>query len=92
MAKRRNHKYFLEVGSLDLTWWPDLRWPCAEIFTKGTERMHEKVSTKRRSCAPPFLRYSRKPERVVKMTLTVMTLFGAEVKPDEWILGLTDKH
>ena len=34
---------FLEVGSLDLIWWPDLQCPWATIFRKGEERMHEKV-------------------------------------------------
>ena len=31
------------VGSLDLTWWPDLTWPWAEIFTKVAEMMGGKV-------------------------------------------------
>ena len=34
--------YFV-VGSLDLTWWPDLTWPWAEIFTKVAEKMGGKV-------------------------------------------------
>ena len=32
---------FLEVASLDPTWWPDLTWPWAEFFRTGAERMHE---------------------------------------------------
>ena len=31
------------VGSFDLTWWPDLAWPWAEIFTKVAEKMRGKV-------------------------------------------------
>ena len=34
---------FLKVGSLNVTWRPDLRWPGAEIFTKGAEKMNEVV-------------------------------------------------
>ena len=34
--------YFV-VGSLDLTWWPDLTWPWAEISTKVAEEMGGKV-------------------------------------------------
>ena len=34
---------FFVVGSLDLTWWPDLTWPWAEIFTKVAEKMGGKV-------------------------------------------------
>ena len=34
--------YFV-VGSLDLTWWPDLTWPWAEIFTKVAKKMGGKV-------------------------------------------------
>ena len=33
-----------EVGSLDLTWWPDLKWPRAEISWKGAKLMYEKVT------------------------------------------------
>ena len=39
-------KMFWEDGSLDLTWWSDLRWPWAEIFRKGEESMHWKVCKK----------------------------------------------
>ena len=53
-------KVFLEVGSLRLTWWPDLRWPGSKIFREGGERMPGKVYQKRRRCAPPFLRYPKK--------------------------------
>ena len=45
---------FLKVGSLDLTWWPDLRWTWAEIFRKGAERMYKKVCKKRQRFAPLF--------------------------------------
>ena len=34
--------------------WPDLRWPCAEIFRQGTERMRKKVFQKQRRCASQF--------------------------------------
>ena len=34
--------YFV-VGSLDLTWWPDLTWHWVEIFTKVAEKMGDKV-------------------------------------------------
>ena len=51
---------FWNMRSLDLTWWPDLEWPGAEIFTQCVKRMCEKVCQKRRRCAPPFLRYRRK--------------------------------
>ena len=54
---------FLEVGLLDLTWWPDLIWPEAEIFRKCAERMSDKVCQKRRRFAPPFFRYPRKTWR-----------------------------
>ena len=51
---------FSEVGSLNLTWWPDLWWPGAKIFRDYAEKMYDKVCEKRRGCAPPFLRYRRK--------------------------------
>ena len=48
---------FWEVGSLDLTWWPDLRWSGDKIFRKGAERMADKVITKKNlrgsQMAPP---------------------------------------
>ena len=37
---------FLEVRSLRLTWWPDLRWPESKIFGEGAERMPGKVYQK----------------------------------------------
>ena len=48
------------VGSLDLTWWPDLTWPWAEIFTKVAEKMGVSWVKTRRRCALPFFRYPRK--------------------------------
>ena len=59
VAVARWEIYFV-VGSLDLTWWPDLTWPWAEIFTKVAEKMGGKVGETRRRCAPPFFRYPRK--------------------------------
>ena len=50
------------VFDFDLTWWPDLWWPGAEIFTQGVKFNCEQVLKKWRRCAPPFFRYSRKPE------------------------------
>ena len=44
----------------DLTWWPDLWWPGAEIFTQGVKFNCEQVLKKWRRCAPPFFRYPRK--------------------------------
>ena len=42
VAVARWESYFV-VGSLDLTWWPDLTWSWAEIFTKVAEKMGGKV-------------------------------------------------
>ena len=42
VAVARWEIYFV-VGSLDLTWWPDLTWPWAEIFTKVAEKIGGKV-------------------------------------------------
>ena len=42
VAVARLESYFV-VGSLDLTWWPDLTWHWAEIFTKVAEKMGDKV-------------------------------------------------
>ena len=42
VAVVRLERYFV-VGSLDLTWWPDLTWHWAEIFTKVAEKMGGKV-------------------------------------------------
>ena len=41
-AVARLESYFV-VGSLDLTWWPDLTWHWVEIFTKVAEKMGGKV-------------------------------------------------
>ena len=48
------------VFDFDLTWWPDLWWPGAEIFTQGVKFNCEQVLKKWRRCAPPFFRYPRK--------------------------------
>ena len=42
VAVARLEIYFV-VGSLDLTWWPDLTWTWVEIFTKVAENMGGKV-------------------------------------------------
>ena len=42
VAVARLESYFV-VGSLDLTWWPDLTWHWVEIFTKVAEKMGSKV-------------------------------------------------
>ena len=42
VAVTRLESYFV-VGSLDLTWWPDLTWHWVEIFTKVAEKMGDKV-------------------------------------------------
>ena len=42
VAVARLESYFV-VGSLDLTWWPDLTWSWVEIFTKVAENMGGKV-------------------------------------------------
>ena len=42
VAVARLEIYFV-VGSLDLTWWPDLTWHWVEIFTKVAEKMGGKV-------------------------------------------------
>ena len=48
------------VFDFDLTWWPDLWWPGAEIFTQGVKFNCEQVLKKWRRCAPSFFRYPRK--------------------------------
>ena len=48
------------VFDFDLTWWPDLWWPGAEIFTQGVKFNREQVLKKWRRCASPFFRYPRK--------------------------------
>ena len=42
VAVARLESYFV-IGSLDLTWWPDLTWHWVEIFTKVAEKMGGKV-------------------------------------------------
>ena len=42
VAVARLESYFV-VGSLDLTWWPDLTWYWVEIFTQVVEKMGGKV-------------------------------------------------
>ena len=42
VAVARLGSYFV-VGSLDLTWWPDLIWHWVDIFTKVVEKMGGKV-------------------------------------------------
>ena len=42
----RNIQTFYEMRSLDVTWWPDLRWPGSKIFREGGERMPGKVCQK----------------------------------------------
>ena len=53
--------YFV-VGSLDLTWWPDLTWHWVEIFTKVAENMGGKVSENPAALRASVFRYPRKPE------------------------------
>ena len=57
----RLESYFV-VGSLDLTWWPDLTWHWVEIFTKVAEKMGVRWVKTRRRCAPPFFAILEKPE------------------------------
>ena len=49
---------FLNMRSLDLTWWPDLERSGAEIFTQSVKRMSEKVRQKPEGCPniPPARR------------------------------------
>ena len=62
VAVARWESYFV-VGSLDLTWWPDLTWPWAEIFTKVAEKMGGKVGWKPGGAARrPFFAILEKPE------------------------------
>ena len=51
---------FLEVGSHDLTWWPDLTWHETIIFAEGVELISGKVCKIWRRYAPPFFRYAQK--------------------------------
>ena len=55
---------FLEAGSLDLIWWPDLRWPRVKIFTifRGKD-VWTGIPKKKRWCVAPFLRYREKKLR-----------------------------
>ena len=53
---------FLEVGSLYMTWWPDLRSHWAKTCRQDAKWMYEKVLKIWRRYAPPFSRYSQKPE------------------------------
>ena len=51
------------VESLDLIWWPDLRWPGDKNFRKGAEMMASKEGKKRilenRGGLPPILHVGR---------------------------------
>ena len=52
---------FLEVGSLDLVWWPDLRWPEVIFFSQSVRNWCTNSCAKtRRRCAPPFSLHLRK--------------------------------
>ena len=65
---------FLEVGSRDPAWWPDLVWPEAKIFAQCAELMSEQLCQKRRRCAPPQwsrLRNETGPIGVYSMGLAV---------------------
>ena len=60
VAVARLESYFV-VGSLDLTWWPDLTWHWVEIFTKVAEKMGGKVGENPAALrAAVFFRYPRK--------------------------------
>ena len=59
VAVARLESYFV-VGSLNLTWWPDLTWLWVEIFTKVAEKMGVRWVKTRRRCAPPYFCYPRK--------------------------------
>ena len=59
VAVARLESYFV-VGSLDLTWWPDLTWHWVEIFTKVAEKMGGKVGENPAALrAPVFLLSSK---------------------------------
>lgn len=53
---------FLEVGSLDLAWWPDLRWPGVIIFRKVAERMCGEVWKNGGAAHHRFLTIFGKPQ------------------------------
>ena len=59
VAVARLESYFV-VGSLDLSWWPDLTWPWVEIFTTVAENMGGKVGEN------PYFRYPWKTWGVVQ--------------------------
>ena len=59
VAVARWESYFV-AGSLDLTWWPDLTWPWAEIFTKVAEKMGGKVGENLAALRAAVFRYPRK--------------------------------
>ena len=59
VAVARLGSYFV-VGSLDLTWWPDLTWHWVEIFTKVAEKMGGKVGENPAALRAAFFRYPRK--------------------------------
>ena len=66
VAVVRLESYFV-VGSLDLTWWPDLTWHWVKIFTKVAENMGKPVFPVKPvkhgwKPALPYFRYPRKPE------------------------------
>ena len=59
VAVARWESYFV-VGSLDLTWWPDLTWPWAEFFTQVAEKMGGKVGENPAALRATVFRYPRK--------------------------------
>ena len=59
VAVARLENYFV-VGSLDLTWWPDLIWHWVEIFTKVAEKMGGKVGENPAALRAAVFRYPRK--------------------------------
>ena len=80
VAVARLESYFV-VGSLDLTWWPDLTWHWVEIFTKVAEKMGDKVGWKPGGAARRrFFAILEKPEG------------GAFKRPPPAGRGLTRHH
>ena len=59
VAVARLESYFV-VGSLDLTWWPDLTWHWVEIFTKVAEKMGDKVGENPAALRAAVFCYPRK--------------------------------
>ena len=51
---------FCTVGSLDLTWWPDLAWPRIETFTKVAEKMADQVGENLAALRPAVFLLSAK--------------------------------